>query len=98
MFISYTDPFGLMYILLCKIKNKNPGWTSVEEQTLEYLLNVPETLIQVSGPHPSAHVVQGGNYFYTFKKCIIRMITYKYLGSLECLKFNKKKNLQGFYC
>lgn len=34
------------------------------EQTLEYLLNMPETPIHVSGPHPSAQVVPGGNYFY----------------------------------
>lgn len=35
---------------------------SDEGQTLEY---VPETPIQVSDPHPSTHVVPGGNYSYT---------------------------------
>ena len=51
--------------LLCKIKNRNLGWTSDERHILEYLLKVPETPIQMSGPHTSTHVVPGGNYIYT---------------------------------
>lgn len=39
--------------------------TSDEGLTLEYLLNVPKTLIQVSIPHTLAHVLPGGNYFTT---------------------------------
>lgn len=43
-----------LYRSLFKIKNKNLGWASDEGQILKYLLNVPKTPIQVSGPHLSA--------------------------------------------
>lgn len=62
MLSSNNDMPGLVHIQLCTIKMK-PGWTSDEGQTLKHLLNVLETPIQALGPHPSAQMVPGGNYF-----------------------------------
>lgn len=62
-----------VHFITCAIKNKNPGWTSDEGHTLEYLPNVPETPNQVSGPHLWTHVVPGGNYF-----CLLKF-TLKYI-------------------
>lgn len=55
-----NDMIEMMLILSCSLKMK-PGRTSDERQFHKYPHNGSKTPIQMSGPHPSAHVMPADN-------------------------------------
>lgn len=77
---------------------KKPGWTSDEGQTLEYLLNVPETPFCVSGPYPSEHVVPDDNRFYNLFNFgfVLEFMLGVYLSECNELSFSPMNSPYGF--
>lgn len=92
----YIHRFGLLYVSLITMFKKKPGWTSDEGQTLEYLLNVPETPFWVSGPYPSEHVVPDDNRFLFNFGFVLEFMLGVYLSECNELSFSPMNSPYGF--